>query len=147
MHGQELIATSLNLDAGASVFDVVDIPPLNCYLIVGDFNEVNGVPRKKLAFLDKTTLQLKLENVYNPISSIDGDIYCAEVYYYRPSVFPPAYSISIYLGGNFNNISLYTGLSNPRNGIAKLTTMKTIANTSNSIKFTFMIFDSSNTHG
>lgn len=129
MHGQELIATSLNLDPGASIFDVVDIPPLNCYLIVGDFNEVNGIPRKKLAFLDKNTLQLKLENVYNPISLIDGDIYCAEVHFYIPPILPAAYSISIYLGGNFNNISLYTGLSNPRNGIAKLTTMKTIANT------------------
>lgn len=123
VHAQELVAPTLNLDPGKSIFDIEDVPVLNCYVIVGDFASVNSIPCNKIAFIDKSTLQVKSGTNYNPVQAIDGDIYQVECYVSTSLVLPITHTINLYLGGNFNNITV-GGSNYSRKGIAKLTTTK-----------------------
>lgn len=136
MHAQELVAPTLNLDPGKSIFDIEDVPVLNCYVIVGDFSSVNSIPCNKIAFIDKSTLQVKSGTNYNPVQAVDGDIYQVECYVTTSFVLPITHTINLYLGGNFNNINV-DGSNYTRKGIAKLTTTKLSSGPPNNYMMSF----------
>jgi hypothetical protein len=108
--GQILKNTSLNLNAGGVIHDVVYDSYYDAYIVVGDFTSINGQPRNNLAFIDANTMNVMS---YNPITSIDGEIRTVEFYSNIPlyTTFPPdpinpdGRRYYLYLGGNFGTIN------------------------------------------
>jgi hypothetical protein len=122
--GQILSSLKIDLDPGGKIYDVINIPAFDCYMIVGSFDSVNHIARKKLAFLDRSDLHLIDGPVWsNPIQSIDGDIYCAAYYFNVPMLLPLTENYHVYLGGSFNTIQV-GGTTYSRNGIAKIRSTK-----------------------
>ena len=52
--GQTLSSNLLNLNSGGVIYDIVEMPAINCYVVVGDFTHVNGVARNKVALVNRT---------------------------------------------------------------------------------------------
>lgn len=89
--GQQLSPTTFNLNPGGYVSDVVYFEPSDSYIIVGEFNSINGVPRSNIAFLNSSLTQLQS---YNPILGSDGYFQTITVYQNR-----------IFVGGDFTSLN------------------------------------------
>ena len=93
-------ALNVNLNSGGVVYDVDYDSFYNAYVIVGNFNSINGVTRNNFAFIDANTLAVL---TYNPITSINGEIRTVEVV--KNNSFNTSY---IYIGGNFTSLNSQT---------------------------------------
>lgn len=100
-NAQLLSNAPIDLTAGGEVFDMAYVPSLNEYLIVGNFTQINGQPRSKVAFLQADGT---LSSHVLPWT-INQTVFCCE-----------AVSSNIYLGGNFTTIGATT-----RYGLARIT--------------------------
>lgn len=102
---QTLRNVSLDLDGG-EVFDMTYISTLNEYLIVGNFSQINGSTRSKVAFLNEDG---SLSPDVLPWT-INNTIYSCE-----------AVGTNIYLGGDFSTIGATT-----KHGLARITFTGTV---------------------
>ncbi len=92
---QVLKTTSLNLNATGRIYDVVYIPNVNSYAIVGEFTTVNGFARKNFAFINATSFTVQPSN---PITAIDGAIRSIDYKLVGTNNY-------IVIGGEFNTIN------------------------------------------
>lgn len=129
--GQILVTPTINLNVGGAIYDVVDNPFHDCFIIVGSFTSVNGIPANKIAFLDKTNLSVKTNSWFIPISSIDGDIYSVE-FTSTFNIMTSEHTHHLYLGGNFNSVTSSNGTF-ARNGLVKLTSTQLFSTIQNYI--------------
>ena len=108
-YGQTLKFTNLNLNSGGVIYDVADVPLINCYVVVGDFTEIGGVTGfSNIAFIDKDDFTVNvLYTTNNIFKLIDAPIYTVEVfstYKYGPPTWIPKTTDYIYIGGKFTTI-------------------------------------------
>lgn len=119
-YGQILDNANLNLNIGGYINDVTYDADRNYYIVVGNFTTINGFARKNIAFLNGTTLAVETQPHLIPITNIDGEIRTVEITRTLTSGFPDFYTYHLYIGGNFQTVTI--GASNyTRLGIAKLT--------------------------
>jgi len=102
---QTLKTTSLNLNPGGVIHDVVYIAPMNAYVVVGRFSSIGGTARNNVAFINATNFTVMPQT---PITSNNGEIRSIE-YYSIPTttvgnVTTPGIHF-IFLGGNFTSIN------------------------------------------
>lgn len=101
------LGPQINVSVGGRVFDVEDIPEMNAYVIVGDFDSINGVARNNIALIDKTTYAVKNNAPFTPVGlNVDGIIRSVEYLITRNGY-------EIIIGGNFITIngSIHQGLA------------------------------------
>ena len=110
-YGQSLHNVTLDLNVGGEVYDVTYDDTKDVYVVVGDFNSIQGQARKNLAFIDANTMQVTSNN---PISSIDGHITSVE-YLEVAGAIPGWFNYYLYIGGDF---SMINGLA--RNQMARV---------------------------
>ena len=101
-HTQILSDVTLNLNTGGEVYDVAYDSFRDLYIVVGDFNSIQGQARNNFALIDASTLQVTNEN---PITSINGIIRTVDyIHYIAP--FPQFQQYDyIYIGGDFTSIN------------------------------------------
>ncbi|MEZ4936932.1 MAG: T9SS type A sorting domain-containing protein [Crocinitomicaceae bacterium] len=95
-YAQQLTSVPFNLNPGGYITDVAYFKPTESYIIVGNFNSINGIPRANIAFLNSS---LTAVQSYDPILTINDYIQTIAVYQNR-----------IFIGGNFNSISENTSV-------------------------------------
>ena len=100
-YGQILSDVTLDLNVGGEVYDVAFDEYNNTYVVVGDFDWVQGQSRKNIAFIDANTLTV---TSLNPILSIDGIITSVE-YVKVAGTNVGWYDHYIYIGGSFDTIN------------------------------------------
>lgn len=128
LSGQSQVVDMAGLDLlpGEYINDVVYSPFHDCYIVVGNFTQINGISRKNIAFLQKSNLSvLNTANVF-PIDAtggIDGEIRAVAI---TSNYILPTSTISLYIGGNFSTVTK-SGTNYTRYGIAKFTCTKPIA--------------------
>ena len=98
-YGQVLSDVTLDLNSGGEVYDVAFDEYRDLYIIVGNFNSVQGQSRNNFAILDGTSLQLSNEN---PITQINGVIRAVEIAHW--STQGQMYEF-VYIGGDFTSIN------------------------------------------
>lgn len=118
LHAQVLDATTLDLSAGGYINDVVFDEYHDCYIVVGNFNTINGVTRKNIAFIDRATLAVKTNAYAIPVTDTDGEIRSVAI---TKTIVPlVSQTFHLYLGGNFTYITNSSG-TYTRDGIIHLT--------------------------
>jgi hypothetical protein len=114
-NGQVLTNANLNLNSGGYINDAIYDPYHDCYIVVGNFTTINGISKKNLAFLDKTTLAVLSPSYLNPYTNIDGEIRTVAI---TKTDHTDNDKYHLYLGGNFSTITI--GVTNyTRIGIVK----------------------------
>ena len=114
---QVLDNTSINLNAGGYVNDVIYDPYHDCYIVVGKFTQVNGVHRVNMAFLDRATLAVETLPYLVPIDSTNGEIRSVAL---TRTLSGSLYTYHLFIGGNFGSVKI-AGTNHARKGIVKLT--------------------------
>jgi hypothetical protein len=102
-HSQVLLNTQLKLNTGGTIYDVGDIPSANCYIVVGDFDSINGIIAHNIAFIDKPSLNVNVAFT-SSITDVDFPIYSVEIFK-STTLFPSASTDYIYIGGKFTQIN------------------------------------------
>ncbi|MDA7762198.1 hypothetical protein N8927_03275 [Crocinitomicaceae bacterium] len=116
-YGQTLSDVTIDLNPGGEVYDVAYDSFRDLYIVVGDFNSIQGQARNNFALIDASTLQVTNEN---PITSINGVIRTVEYIHYT-APFPQFQEYDyIYIGGDFTSINGNNGGSISQTYITRL---------------------------
>jgi hypothetical protein len=115
---QVLVTQSLNLLPGEVIYDIAEDDFHDCYVVVGNFTEINNVTVKNIAFINKSDFSVNTLAQLNTVSGMDGEIRCVEVH---TEYVAPTMRTRIYIGGNFTSITT-TGGTYARIGFAELQT-------------------------
>lgn len=118
-NGQELILSSLNLNAGGVINDVAYDKHNNVYIVVGDFTTINGFGVHNIAFINADDYTVNTSANYNIISAINGPIYSVAFCDTLPLILPLYHDYFLFIGGEFDAITI-GGATSTRKGIAKL---------------------------
>lgn len=93
------LGAQITVSTGGRVYDVENIPEMNAYVVVGDFDSINGVARNNIALIDKTTYAVKNNAPFTPAGlNVDGIIRSVEYLVTRNG-------FDIIIGGNFITIN------------------------------------------
>lgn len=106
IHAQVLKTTSLNLNIGGKINDVVFIPQYSKYIVVGDFDSIGGLSRNNFAILNDDFSV----NPLTPITDISGEIRTVEFGTIASGNF-------LWIGGDFDSVKINTTW-NKRNSLA-----------------------------
>lgn len=106
LNAQVLKNTSLNLNAGGKINDVVFLSQYSKYVVVGDFDSIGGVNRNNFAILNEDLTV----NPLTPIADISGEIRSVEFGTIANGNF-------LWIGGDFDSVKINTTW-NKRNSLA-----------------------------
>jgi len=102
---QVLKTTSLNLNSGGVINDVIHIPEMNAYLVVGKFTSIGGTAKTNVAFINATNFTVMSQA---PITNMNGEVRSVE-HYYIPAVTVGNLTTPgvhyLFMGGNFTMVN------------------------------------------
>lgn len=116
---QQLLSTSLDLNSGGVIYDVVYDKTHNGYFVVGNFSSIGGVPVQNIAFINESDYTVNTAAYLNPVLSIDGEIrtIALEIEF---NIGCSCWKKHLYLGGNFGTVEASNGTFS-RKGVVKMT--------------------------
>jgi hypothetical protein len=103
------VLIDVDLNPNGRILDVAVDPNNNFYIVVGDFTQIGGVAANHIAFIDRTTMQVDINNTNN-FTSIDGTI--KNVEYIRIN--------TAYTGINWTDFIFFSGDFTQVNGVSNL---------------------------
>jgi len=124
-YSQILKNNNLNLNSGGAIYDVAYDSYLDAFIVVGDFNSVNGVLQNNIAFVSATTFDL-LPITKQPYIDVDGLIRTVEVHKKEstttcnPLCFVSQGHYSVFIGGDFSNVYVNNTGTQERINLARL---------------------------
>lgn len=113
-YGQIRKIADLDLNPGGVIYDVADVPVIDCYVVVGDFNTIGTgleeVDVTNIAFIDKSDFSINTDYTGSAMfGSIDYPIYSVETYNTFVLGGPPSWNVTttnnLYIGGKFTTIN------------------------------------------